>query len=408
VEPAASPAPPPAASASQAAPPKVTEERPLAGQPGPDSAAAQGLDMPKFRASSPPGENDARCAAKFDNVNAASDKERKQILAQRDEIYQLMAYAVVVQDWQSRAAKSTGNAPVRGHNIGGVLVDPNWRPVWWERNSNAATCNGTQHGETRIMWSYLNYSKMKDLSCHMVYTSLEPCAMCSGMMTQQSVRRTVYGHTDFGFGKALERLHEKPPASVYGEGHGRPKSQEVRDLVERPFPRTPTSVVSASPFRVALDKDLFAFETVLKVGSTTEYLASESPTCAATTALNGQKPQNESLGCARKIYEAARAAFFDYPNYVKNRTDPITGKPIAEVADEAWGVPLPNELHKENQALYAAARQFFLDNVTDFYVPLEDHIAAAQATNNGKVVEHLKKKKKPLPAAACNTNPGKL
>ncbi|WP_170229837.1 nucleoside deaminase [Polyangium fumosum] len=397
------------APASQPAPSNApTGEGPAAGRAGAPGDDKPDPNVPQLKASSPLGTDDAKCAQKFDKFNAASDEERRQILAQRDEIHQLLAYAVVVNDWQSQAASSAGGASVRGHNIGGVLVDQNWRPVWWERNSNAITCNGTQHGETRIMWSYLEYAKTKDLSCHMIYTSLEPCAMCSGMMAQQKIRRTVYGNTDFGFGKAIERLHEPPPKGIWTNEPSDPH----RRIVEQPFPRTPTSVVSASPFRIALDKDLYAFERVLRngkgIGNTTEYLATESQTCAASVDPNGKMPETEKVGCARKIYEAARAAFLDYPNYVKKRTDPITGEPLAKVEDKAWGVTLLNELHKENEPIYKAAKQFFLDNVTSFYVTLEDHVAAARETKNDKVAEYLKKNRKTPAKAECATNPGKL
>ena len=40
-----------------------------------------------------------------------------------------------------------------------------------------------------------------------IYTTLEPCAMCTGMMLLTNVDRTVYGQKDEGYGKALERLH---------------------------------------------------------------------------------------------------------------------------------------------------------------------------------------------------------
>ena len=47
---------------------------------------------------------------------------------------------------------------------------------------------------------------IKNLKGHIVYTTLEPCAQCSGMMVLLNVYRTVYGQTDPGFGKAIERL----------------------------------------------------------------------------------------------------------------------------------------------------------------------------------------------------------
>ena len=69
------------------------------------------------------------------------------------------------------------------------------------------TTNGTQHGEVRLMNCYLATNgvtaKLKGFT---LYTTLEPCAMCSGMMFLTSLPRTVYGQKDPGFGDAIERL----------------------------------------------------------------------------------------------------------------------------------------------------------------------------------------------------------
>ena len=120
--------------------------------------------------------------------------------AERDEIYTLTAYGVVLNDWQN------GEGDKRGHNIGSVLVNPEGKIVRWARNCNAALANGTQHGEVRLMMGYLNAEGGYSLKGFTVYTSLEPCAQCSGMMILTSVYRTVYGQSDPGFGGALERL----------------------------------------------------------------------------------------------------------------------------------------------------------------------------------------------------------
>jgi tRNA(Arg) A34 adenosine deaminase TadA len=134
-------------------------------------------------------------------------------IAERDHLFALASLAVVNEDWQfspddAKANAEVANLPRRGHNIGGVLVDDRGKLVWWERNSNGIECSGTNHGETRMMISYLKFSRRSTLGCHSIYTSLEPCAMCSGMMVQQKIARTIYVEKDHGFGAALERLHQ--------------------------------------------------------------------------------------------------------------------------------------------------------------------------------------------------------
>ena len=127
---------------------------------------------------------------------------------ERDEIYMLLAYGVVLKDWQ------TGGPDQRGHNVGSVLVDGDGKIVYWARNSNHITKNGTQHGEVRLILGYLSDFQTYNLPGYTVYTTLEPCVQCSGMMKMVSMKRVVYGQSDPGFGKALERLsldtHELP------------------------------------------------------------------------------------------------------------------------------------------------------------------------------------------------------
>lgn len=129
-------------------------------------------------------------------------------VAELDKIYTLLAYSVVYKDWQRTGWQDPERA--RGYNIGGILVDPA-RPtgeqlLCWARNSVITTRNGTQHGEVRLITNYLGNAKQHKLKGLKLYTTLEPCAMCSGMMTLQQLQTTIYGQTDPGFGKALERL----------------------------------------------------------------------------------------------------------------------------------------------------------------------------------------------------------
>ena len=79
-----------------------------------------------------------------------------QAQAERDQIFSLLAYAVVLKDWQ------TGGPNQRGHNISSVLVDPQGKVVFWARNWNQPSKDGAQHGEVRA--ERVEYGwKMKDM-----------------------------------------------------------------------------------------------------------------------------------------------------------------------------------------------------------------------------------------------------
>ncbi len=121
---------------------------------------------------------------------------------EQDAIYTLLAYAVVYKDWQTENS--------RGYNIGSILVDPSKHPGnqlrCWARNSVTRTRNGTQHGEVRLLINYLENAHERNAKGLKLYTTLEPCALCSGMMMLQSLKTSIYGQTDPGFGGAIERL----------------------------------------------------------------------------------------------------------------------------------------------------------------------------------------------------------
>jgi tRNA(Arg) A34 adenosine deaminase TadA len=153
--------------------------------------------------------------------------------AERDEIFGLLAYAVALRNWQGPSREE------RGHNIAAVLVDPKGVPVAWGRNCNEITQNTTQHAEIRLIRSYLTRSRALTLRNYSVYTTLEPCAMCAGMMTMCNLKRVVYGQTDPDFGGALRRLQ-----------------LDSRSLPQGlpPYPRTVVSEPLHSNIRTKLDE----------------------------------------------------------------------------------------------------------------------------------------------------------
>ncbi len=122
--------------------------------------------------------------------------------AERDQFYAWLADAVVYQDWQPTSQPDSS----RGFNIGSVLVNPDGYVVQWGRNSVNATRNLTQHGEVRLVQAYLQRTRQVALRGYTVYTTLEPCAMCAGMLTLTQVARVVYGQRDPAYGDALQRL----------------------------------------------------------------------------------------------------------------------------------------------------------------------------------------------------------
>jgi tRNA(Arg) A34 adenosine deaminase TadA len=119
---------------------------------------------------------------------------------ERDHILSLATLAMVYKDWQS-------SPDGRGHNIGSILVDENSTPVFWARNSVTVRGNATQHGEVRLIQAFLDCPGIgKYVDGYSIYTSLEPCAMCTGMMAMTKLKRAVFVQADPEYGHARKAL----------------------------------------------------------------------------------------------------------------------------------------------------------------------------------------------------------
>jgi tRNA(Arg) A34 adenosine deaminase TadA len=132
--------------------------------------------------------------------------------AERDEIFSLAVLDMVYRDWQA-------NPNGRGHNIGSILVGSDNRPVFWARNSVTVTGNATQHGEVRLIQAFLGCSGIgKYMSGYTIYTTLEPCAMCTGMIAMTQLDRVVYVQADPEFGHALAGLEHVHFPRLFKQG----------------------------------------------------------------------------------------------------------------------------------------------------------------------------------------------
>lgn len=133
------------------------------------------------------------------NQQPAISAKQKEI----DRIYSLLVYYLVYRDWQPDTLPRNKR---RGYNIGALLVDKNDRPVYYGLNCINSLDNATQHGEVRAITAYIAKEKCFNLDGFTIYTTLEPCIMCAGMMTMTAVKRVVYGQHDVEYSKAFERL----------------------------------------------------------------------------------------------------------------------------------------------------------------------------------------------------------
>jgi tRNA(Arg) A34 adenosine deaminase TadA len=122
--------------------------------------------------------------------------------AERDTIFSLLTVAAVAATWDD-----TPLGEGRGHNIGALLVDKKHRPVAFARNESTGRRDLTEHAELRLMRGHIADSPDRtELHKHAIYTTLEPCVMCAGMMLMTNIRRAVYALPDPMFGGVFDRL----------------------------------------------------------------------------------------------------------------------------------------------------------------------------------------------------------
>lgn len=156
--------------------------------------------------------------------------------AERHRIYSLLTMALVRAYWNGNKYGAEGEYPWRakqkkpngsyegdrfgdryiGHNIAAIAVDENGEIIDFDFNHNEIYNSSAEHAEARLIrrifslnqsydhWQVLSEGELSDVGYGNVfngvtiYTSLESCAQCSGVMTLASCLRVVYLQSDPG------------------------------------------------------------------------------------------------------------------------------------------------------------------------------------------------------------------
>ena len=160
---------------------------------------------------------------------------------ERHRIFMLLSLTLVYDNWciyrtdHKMLARYVKHDPSRyfndylGHNIGAILVNPDHEIVAASMNCNHLYNNSTQHAETRLVRKAMRIYNRKNyrsdrrkpknlkgysqvLQDHTIYTTLESCSQCSGIMDLANVSTVVYAQKDPGqyqIGNILYNLHKQ-------------------------------------------------------------------------------------------------------------------------------------------------------------------------------------------------------
>jgi tRNA(Arg) A34 adenosine deaminase TadA len=88
----------------------------------------------------------------------------------------------------ARSARNKGN-----HPFGALLVDEQGQILMEAENTVISSKDCTGHAETNLMRMASSKFNYEYLARCTIYTSTEPCPMCSGAIFWANVRRVVYG-----------------------------------------------------------------------------------------------------------------------------------------------------------------------------------------------------------------------
>ncbi len=84
------------------------------------------------------------------------------------------------------SARENGNEP-----FGAILVKEN-EIVMIGKNEINSRCDPTHHAEIGLLRAYCSENNLSDLSEYTLYSSCEPCVMCSGAMVWCKLGKLVY------------------------------------------------------------------------------------------------------------------------------------------------------------------------------------------------------------------------
>ncbi len=134
---------------------------------------------------------------------------------------------------KAREAFRVGEVPV-----GAVLVDSSGR-FFADRNRTSETGLATAHAEHLVITAASGDRKDWRLANCTLYTTLEPCLMCAGLVVLSRVSRVVFGAPDLRFGAfgSVTNVLEMPNLNHYPQVTGGCREEESARIMREFFRR---------------------------------------------------------------------------------------------------------------------------------------------------------------------------
>jgi tRNA(adenine34) deaminase len=103
--------------------------------------------------------------------------------------------------------------------VGAVLINQHNELLALSRNAVQSSHDASEHAEMRVIRQAAQQLKNHRLLDTTLYVTLEPCAMCAGLMVHARIKRLVFATRDFKMGAA---------GSVYNLLQGYPLNHKIQ------------------------------------------------------------------------------------------------------------------------------------------------------------------------------------
>ncbi len=108
--------------------------------------------------------------------------------------------------WMREAISAAMEARARGEVPVGAIVVAGERILAVAGNRTRTDCDPTAHAEIIALREAARVIGNYRLTDAIVYSTIEPCAMCAGALVQARVKRLVYGAADERFGAVASKF----------------------------------------------------------------------------------------------------------------------------------------------------------------------------------------------------------
>jgi tRNA(adenine34) deaminase len=140
--------------------------------------------------------------------------------------------------WMHRALQAAQDAEARGEvPIGACVVTSDGQMLGLAGNRTRTDCDPTAHAEILALRDAARRIGNYRLMGVVIYSTIEPCAMCAGALVQARVERLVYGARDERFGAVETRFRICDSGSLNHKMEITPGvlEEECRNLMQQFF-----------------------------------------------------------------------------------------------------------------------------------------------------------------------------